>query len=68
MKAGTKLSLYVSRAVACDLALLLERSPGATASELVRRALAGSAQQAFAEIEATEIRDIERAAYGLIWN
>jgi hypothetical protein len=67
-RAGGRLSLYVSEAVAYDLALLAERFPGEPGPQLVRRALARLASEALAELVERDAASEQQEAYGLVWN
>jgi hypothetical protein len=68
MRAGGRVSVYVSQALADDLDLLTERFPGERAPSLVRRALAYLAGEAVAERAAAEAERMQRGADGVAWN
>jgi len=67
-RVGYKLSLYVSEAVADDLAVVSELYPGDAAPRLIRRALASLAAEALGDLVEREAGRIEQEAYGLAWN
>jgi hypothetical protein len=63
-RAGRKLALYVSDAVASDLALLAERFPGDHPTGLLRRALSHLAAEALAELVELDAARSQQEAYG----
>lgn len=68
MRAGGKLSIYVSVAVADDLATIRRRYPQHGSNELVRLALARLADNARTELTERDARRIQEEAYGRLWN